>query len=237
MVLRKLVEHFARRNWLAVAIELLIVVIGVFLGLQAQEWSQQRADREREQAYIERLSADFEAIHQDLLRCRAVYRGSIEAIDTLSEALAAQVASGAPPGEGDNSLSETLIRMTAGDIPAGRSTTFVEMLSTGDLGILRNSALREALVAYDQRAQINREIWRSLREELSGYMRPLYKHVQLDIDSDGDPTPSIAGYDLDAMSRDPGFRSMLNALIGVKANIGELCFAQIKLVDRARVLL
>jgi hypothetical protein len=127
--------------------------------------------------------------------------------------------------------------MTAGDIPAGRSTTFVETLSTGDLGIVRDVALREALVAYDERAQVNRELWRSLRAELSSYGQPLYDNIKVNVHLDEEQISSISDYDLEAMSQEPGFRSMLNALIGMKGNIYELCLAQLDNVDKVERLL
>jgi hypothetical protein len=238
MLLRNVVEQVTKRNWLAVAIELLIVIIGVFLGLQAQEWNQQREDRKREHAYIERLTVDFSTIRGDLKRCRAVYRDSIEAINLVSQVVEDQIGSNSTPVvEENDSLSSALIRMTAGDIPAGRSTTFVEMLSTGDLGIVRDVALREALVAYDERAQVNRELWRSLRAELSSYGHPLYDNIKVNVHLDEEQISSISDYDLEAMSQEPGFRSMLNALIGMKGNIYELCLAQLDNVDKVERLL
>ena len=127
-----------------------------------------------------------------------------------------------------------LVQMTAGTIPAGRSATFLEMLSTGDLSILRDATLRDALIAYDERAQVSREIWRSIREESIAYMQPLYDHIKLNVALDAKRISSIRDYDLKAMSRDPGFRSMLNVLAGGKGNNYELCQVQLNLVDNVQ---
>lgn len=35
MILRRITANFRRQDWTAVAVELLIVVVGVFIGLQA----------------------------------------------------------------------------------------------------------------------------------------------------------------------------------------------------------
>ena len=234
MLLRRVSEHVKKQDWLAVAVDFIIVVIGVFMGLQVQEWNQQRIDRNKEHVYLERLTTDFSIIERGLQRCLAVYKDSIEAINLVSQVVETQVTSDSTPITDDNTFATALIRMTAGDIPAGRSAAFVEMLSTGDLSILRDATLRDALTAYDERAQINREIWRSIREEIGAYGQPLYDNVKLNIDLDESRISSISDYDLMAMSRDPGFRSMLNVLAGTKSNIYELCLAQLDRVDKVQ---
>ena len=46
MILRRLIEHLRHEQWAAIAIELVIVVLGVFIGMQVSNWNQQRlADR------------------------------------------------------------------------------------------------------------------------------------------------------------------------------------------------
>ena len=59
MILRRLTEHVRARNWTAIVIDFVIVVLGVFIGLQVQEWSQQRADRGREIQIVTDLLADI----------------------------------------------------------------------------------------------------------------------------------------------------------------------------------
>ena len=46
MILRRVVANLKQQQWTSVAIELAIVVLGVFIGLQASEWDQSRRDRE-----------------------------------------------------------------------------------------------------------------------------------------------------------------------------------------------
>ncbi|GAB5412580.1 MAG: hypothetical protein Cons2KO_01830 [Congregibacter sp.] len=43
MILRSVTKHVKDQNWFAVAIDFFIVVFGVYVGLQVQEWSDQRA--------------------------------------------------------------------------------------------------------------------------------------------------------------------------------------------------
>ena len=45
MVIRRVREHVASHNWFAVFIDLVIVVVGVFLGTQANNWNEARIER------------------------------------------------------------------------------------------------------------------------------------------------------------------------------------------------
>ena len=48
MILRRLTEHLKQQHWTAIGIELVIVVLGVFLGMQVSNWNEERVARARE---------------------------------------------------------------------------------------------------------------------------------------------------------------------------------------------
>lgn len=60
MRLRRLSEHIGQQNWLAVGLDFLIVVAGVFIGLQLGNWNTARADRAAYQDALERYRAEVE---------------------------------------------------------------------------------------------------------------------------------------------------------------------------------
>ena len=45
MILRRLTDSFRKQDWFTVAVETLIVVLGVFLGLQVNNWNAARVMR------------------------------------------------------------------------------------------------------------------------------------------------------------------------------------------------
>ena len=54
MILRRLTENLRLQNWTTIAIELVIVIIGVFIGNSVNDWSQQRAaDRGTNELLVE----------------------------------------------------------------------------------------------------------------------------------------------------------------------------------------
>ena len=59
MILRRLTNAFRKQDWFTVAVETLIVVLGVFLGLQVNNWNAARQAHAQEHEYLVRLHEDF----------------------------------------------------------------------------------------------------------------------------------------------------------------------------------
>ena len=93
MLVRHLREEAARQNWLGVAIDLIILILGVFLGIQVNNWNTARLDANKGVIYRERLVADLEANLKDLDNRRVYY------IATRDHAQAALDALDQPVGE------------------------------------------------------------------------------------------------------------------------------------------
>ncbi len=55
MILRRIIAHFRKQEWTAIAIDFVIVVIGVFVGIQLGNWNEARAIRAQESAYLAQL--------------------------------------------------------------------------------------------------------------------------------------------------------------------------------------
>ncbi|MFT5609734.1 MAG: hypothetical protein ACI9LU_000226 [Polaribacter sp.] len=61
MILRRLTKHVKDQNWFAVAVETLIVVLCVFLGLQVNNWNTENTARVNERQLLSQLQSDVEA--------------------------------------------------------------------------------------------------------------------------------------------------------------------------------
>lgn len=135
-MLRRVVANFRRQDWTAVTVELVVVVIGVFLGVQAANWNQ---DREKDQK-----SAVFTARLKDDLRVEA-WNYEIQ-IEYNKQVLAnAQRAADALTGHAplaDEALLIAAYRATQLNINSRRRATYDELTSTGEIGLIRDQALR-----------------------------------------------------------------------------------------------
>jgi len=61
MILRRIAHHLKQQQWTAVLIELVILVLGVFLGVQVSDWANERANRSAETRHLEEIAEDLRA--------------------------------------------------------------------------------------------------------------------------------------------------------------------------------
>ena len=61
MILRRIAHHLQQQQWTAVLIELVILVLGVFLGFQVTDWANERANRAAEVRHLEEIAEDLRA--------------------------------------------------------------------------------------------------------------------------------------------------------------------------------
>lgn len=66
MILRRIREHAKEHNWFAVCVDLVIVVLGVFLGTQVSNWNSDRIARQTGDSYRARIVRDLENNSADL---------------------------------------------------------------------------------------------------------------------------------------------------------------------------
>lgn len=52
MILRRFIKHVRNENWFAVSLDFMVVVIGIFIGMQVTEWNSDRKDRHLEDIYL-----------------------------------------------------------------------------------------------------------------------------------------------------------------------------------------
>lgn len=142
MILRRITANFRRQDWMAVAVELVIVVLGVFIGLQAQDWATARADQHRADVLLQQLRGDLDServnvnAYLDYQQVTAAYaRTAIKGLES--------------PGSVD---PQTLVASAyqASQIVTVQSSrsTFDEMKSTGAIDLIRNARLRALLIGY-----------------------------------------------------------------------------------------
>jgi hypothetical protein len=119
-------------------------VVGVFIGIQVANWNAERTDRQRADAYLER-------IHADLATDLANYRDRIAFWGVVSNYGRRGLAY-AETGDADGA-SQWLLLLSyyqASQVAEYYTTsaTFDELKSAGDLSLIANVGLRTALAGY-----------------------------------------------------------------------------------------
>jgi len=145
MILRRVSDHLRRQDWIALFLDLLIVVVGIYLGLQVDAWNQDRQDRATEREYLERLLVDMnESIDAQLITQRA-FEGSIVATDYVGEIQRA----GSFDSVDEAKLITGLNAIGWVVRPATNMVTIRELQSTGNILMIQDVAIRTAIGRFE----------------------------------------------------------------------------------------
>ncbi|WND04102.1 hypothetical protein QGN29_06905 [Temperatibacter marinus] len=60
MILRRFVKHVTEQNWFAVGLDMLVVVTGIFLGMQVTDWNDERNEQLQIEQYLSALENDLQ---------------------------------------------------------------------------------------------------------------------------------------------------------------------------------
>lgn len=207
MILRRIGEAVRRQDWFVVLVEVLVVVFGVFIGLQVDDWNQARKDRALEQEYLERLYADLnytldsreQAAEWDETRMR-------------QQALVLNALRTGHLAEEDREAFETGLALFG--FISGleiRWTTVDELQSTGTMNLVRDVTLRSQILNLD--ATIARRQGISLRFMDSVYAFRNQIGDQFGIaDFNGERYDVKLIYDFETLAADPGFVNALSQI-------------------------
>ena len=83
MIFRRFSQNLRRQDWFALLLDLLIVVVGIYLGLQVDAWNTSRQDRATEREYLERLLADMDESIEAQIDAQHQFEDSIAATDYI----------------------------------------------------------------------------------------------------------------------------------------------------------
>ena len=91
MILRRLANALRKQDWGTVALEIMIVMIGIFLGLQASAWNQSRIDRAEEVVFLQELYRDVVELEKTSNQLIELRLEELEAIGAASDILYGRV--------------------------------------------------------------------------------------------------------------------------------------------------
>lgn len=139
-----LASHLKQHDWTAVVIEVLVVVVGVFIGLQVSNWNDDRKDAARGDEYLRRMYAEL-LQDADTLQTisgfwKQVYADGVIAVGYAESGTLRQ-----------GSAWKTLLAYyQASQVWPYRKpdTVFQEIRSTGDLLLIRNQELRARISTH-----------------------------------------------------------------------------------------
>jgi hypothetical protein len=144
MILRRLSQSLKQQNWTAIWIEFILLVSGVFLGIQVSNWNAARADDVRAQAYLTRIKGNLNTDIQNIDR-RKVYWAQVNNYgnDAIHYIETGELVDG-------SAWKTVLAFYQASQLwPwATIDTTYQELRNGGELGLIKDERIRTALAQY-----------------------------------------------------------------------------------------
>ena len=141
MAVRRIREHVASHNWFAVFVDLVIVTIGVFIGIQVSNWNAERLERGEARAYQAQIIDDLVANEQELAERARYYR------QVRTHALAAMQALDVSAQRGEAFLVDSYQASQVSPIRMERSA-YDEKIASGMAKNFGDPAVRRRLSSY-----------------------------------------------------------------------------------------
>ena len=183
MLLRRITKHVTDQNWFAVFIDFLIVVVGVFIGIQVANWNEERQDRKDENAMIITL-------HDEMVESESLTANIIDYRTQYAEglAIATNIVFGLAP-ERELTASECNAIVGSDSFYFGRAElpALKRLQVTGRLDIVRDKMLNKALGKLIQRKEALENVFQLEKQNFN--LSHLYPEV-FNIKSDLVPRPS-----------------------------------------------
>lgn len=207
MIIRRMADAIRTQNWFTVIIEILIVVIGVFIGLQVQQWADEQARLKQEAIYMQRLHnevIDLRTARQSVLRTRAKWHDNMAAVLPIIF------------GEEGRALTDDECRGVNYNYLVSNPTadigSLLELQSSGRISIIQNEAVSKALQSFlltraragDSQAQISK-----LTKPIGPKYPHLIKVTSPTIDTTDGVVPGTFECDIEGMRADQAFKQDL----------------------------
>ena len=141
MIFRRFLQRFQHQPWGSIATELAIVIIGVFIGMQVSNWNEERETAQKAAVFSARLTDDLRReawAYESLINySRQTNANQRRVLDAMA---------------GESALSDEQFVISAYRATQYKDynryrATYDELVSTGNIGLVADQALRQAAVA------------------------------------------------------------------------------------------
>ena len=211
MRISSLGRHLREQNWLAVFLDLSMIVLGVFLGIRANEWNESKKLRKLENTYVDRIKEDIRvSIEVNQRNIINMFRYAEDATIVIQSLEKCNI---------DEFERE---RFAAGLFSIGKinppymmNGTVTELISTGKYDIIQNIDLRSKIADLTQTVESNL----SLESQISGRVTPHVNYIesrirfniQNPIQGSGNPAWPNLKFELSELCSDEKFQSSVSA--------------------------
>lgn len=206
MIIRRLAEAIRRQDWFTVIIEVFIVVFGVFIGLQVNQWAAERGERALEHASLERLFLEAQAAHRNV----ANYVSGIKRFNGMRRNAVAFVDSDIPAPENDLLLRVGVNTMAQIPPLLPVSVAYDELRSSGQLQLIRSAKLRDQIATFHANLEFLSHMRDTFMAGADEFHESHRRHVTWRYNAESKTSDiGLSTYDWDSLRADEEFKTIL----------------------------
>lgn len=154
MLLKTITQHLKQQNWTGLFLELVILILGVFLGIQASNYNDSLKEREQSVIYTQKLLDNLKSEYPFLLNTKQYY------LDVRASGIAAYEILLNESESDNNDLLINAFRATQYALYTPRRSVFEEITSSGFLHRIQDPLIRDVSTNFH-----NTRIFVILQEE------------------------------------------------------------------------
>ena len=167
MILRRVIEHVKEQNWTAVALDFVIVVMGVFIGIQVANGNAGRAERAQLDQQLTSLRIEMLDNQAHFSSFRAELVQQMDDVNVLRVALKSD-----PPAISSDDFDAKLLNVQRIKIFSPDLTALKELAETGGLRRISGTKIRTAIGDWQRELDnVNRNYEDALRQR-DGVLNP-----------------------------------------------------------------
>jgi hypothetical protein len=210
VIIQRLAGALREQNWFTVVLEVMIVVVGIFIGLQVDGWNEGRKKQQNIEAQLLRIADDAAVLVAETDRLIVNFDNRIARAQ-----IALEVLDGTPLTEAnilalERALEESYqLNEVEIDLP-GLDT----LMNTGDINQVADANARNALLALTNKWRSRKTVIGHIRSLLDIVNRDIFRGISYDIvglDAERDDGAEFKiRYDLDRLRADLGLRAALS---------------------------
>lgn len=204
MILRKIAEAIREQNWFTVVLEVLIVVFGVFIGLQVDGWNEDRKARVQERQTLERLFEESQAA-VGFFRDRVALE---DRLNTRREAVVAAVFNGDVDAIQSDGALFGIVSLTFYPAISPPQSVFNDVSTSGSFSEISDIGVKTAISEYYAWLEFlsgQMDFW---REGVSTFEKSWNGNVYSIYDPEA-PDKRRLGANAEALIADPAFKDRL----------------------------
>lgn len=160
MIMRRLAQHLREQNWSSIVIEFVLLVLGVFLGLQASNWNDARNEQNLVRAHLAEIANDLRTHNEMSADLESSAKMRISAVDYIyreafhtqlpTQLMLAKVAWKAPEVEPfpAEQLDQLMSSINLVRVSVRSRNGYESLMSSGRLTLISNRDLAQQIQQY-----------------------------------------------------------------------------------------